>query len=190
VLGWDRRLESWIAGHRVGALDPVMRGITYSGVWGALWLALAVIAAVALRRWQVLLWVVVADLAAQLSTTVLQTLVGRSRPNVPTLVPEPHSHSFPSGHASSSFACAVVLASFAPRLRVWLYLLAAVIALSRLYVGVHYPLDVVAGAVWGVVVGLAVLRVRRAIERRRSSSGSRETPSGPSAPSGAPGRPS
>jgi undecaprenyl-diphosphatase len=190
VLGWDRRLESWIAGHRIGALDPVARGLTYSGVWGAVWLVLALVAAVGLRRWQALLWVAVADLAAQLSTTTLQALVGRSRPDVPTLVPEPHSHSFPSGHASSSFACAVVLASFVPGLRVWLYILAALIALSRVYVGVHYPLDVVAGAAWGVLLGLAVLRARGAIERRRSSSGSRGTPSDPSAPSGAPARPS
>jgi undecaprenyl-diphosphatase len=176
MLGWDRHLESWIAGHRVSVLDPVFRGLTYIGTWGAVWLAIAAVLAVAWRRWQVLLWVAVADLAAQLSTRLLQDAFQRSRPDVHTLVAKPHSHSFPSGHSSSSFACAVVLASYLPRWRVPLYLLAALIAFSRSYVGVHYPLDVVAGALWGVLLGKGALELARLTGRRRSSSGSRGTP--------------
>src|SRR5215469_4983309 len=143
MLGWDRHLESWIAGHRVSVLDPVFRWLTYIGTWGAVWLVLAAVIAALSRRWQVLLWVAVADLAAQLSATLLQALIHRDRPHVHTLVAAPHSHSFPSGHAVSSFACAVVLAAFAPRLRWPLYVLAALIAFSRAYVGVHFPLDVI-----------------------------------------------
>ena len=175
MLGWDRHLESWIAGHRVSALDPFFRGLTYIGTWGAVWLVIAAVLAVAWRRWQLLLWVAVADLAAQLSTTLIKDTVHRSRPDVHTLVAKPHSGSFPSGHAASSFACAVVLASYAPRWRVPLYLLAALIAFSRSYVGVHYPLDVLAGAFWGVLLGKAALRLARATGRRRNSSGSRGT---------------
>src|ERR1700758_5268188 len=140
MLGWDRHLESWIAGHRVSALDPVFRWLTYIGTWGAGWLVIALVLAVLRRRWQILLWVAVADLAAQLSTVAIKAVVPRDRPHVHTLVSEPHSHSFPSGPAASSFACAFVLASFAPRLRGPLYVLAASIAFSRVYVGVHFPL--------------------------------------------------
>jgi undecaprenyl-diphosphatase len=68
-----------------------------------------------------------------------------------------------------------VLASYAPRWRVSLYVLAALIAFSRNYVGVHYPLDVVAGALWGVLLGKGVLELARVTGRRRSSSGSRGT---------------
>jgi len=176
MLGWDRHLESWIAGHRVSVLDPVFRWLTYIGTWGAVWLVIAAMLALVWRRWQVLLWVAIADIAAQLSARLLQDAFQRSRPDVRTLVAKPHSHSFPSGHAASSFACAVVLASLVPRWRVPLYVLAASIAFSRSYVGVHYPLDVVAGALWGVLLGKATLGAVRLTGRRRSSSGSRGTP--------------
>jgi undecaprenyl-diphosphatase len=183
VLGWDRRLESWIAGHRVSALDPIFRWLTYIGVDGVVWLVLAAAVALVARRWQVLLWVAAADLIAQLSTDLFKLVIHRSRPRVPTLVAEPHSHSFPSGHAASSFACAVILAAFVPRARIAFYVLAALIAFSRAYVGVHYPLDVIVGAFWGVAIGVVLLEVaERVTGRSRSSSGSRETPSSRESP--------
>jgi undecaprenyl-diphosphatase len=179
MLGWDRRLESWLAGHRVSVLDPVLRWLTYIGTDGAVWLVLAAVAALVLRQYRVLLWVVVADLAAQLSTDLIKAAVPRARPRVHTLVAEPHSHSFPSGHAASSFACALVLAAYVPRLRWPLYALAGLIAFSRAYVGVHYPLDVVAGAAWGLVIGKATLELRAATGRwGRRSTGPGEKPSG------------
>jgi membrane-associated phospholipid phosphatase len=163
-----------VAGHRVGPLDPFFQGLTYAGVMGALWLVLAAVAAVAMRRWQVLAWVAAADLVAQVTTALLQASVGRHRPHVHTLVAAPHSGSFPSAHAASSFACAVVLASFVPRQRIPLLVLATLVAVSRVYVGVHYPLDIVAGAAWGVAIGAALLALRRRTTGRfRSSSGSR-----------------
>src|ERR1700760_2270677 len=120
MLGWDRRLETGVSGHSLG-------------VDGIVWLAIAAIVALVARRWQVLALVAVADLAAQLTTDLLKLAIHRHRPRVPTLVAEPHSHSFPSGHAASSFACAVVLAAYMPRGRVAFYVLAALIAFSRAY---------------------------------------------------------
>jgi undecaprenyl-diphosphatase len=166
MLGWDRHLESWIVGHRVSALDPVFRWLSYVGTWGLVWLVIAGVLALTRRRWQILLWVAVADLAAQLSTDAIKAVVRRDRPKVHTLVAEPHSHSFPSGHAASSFACAFVLASFFPRLRVPLYVLAALIAFSRAYVGVHFPLDIIGGALLGLLIGWATERLRSWSESR------------------------
>lgn len=166
MLRWDRHLESWIVDHRVGLLDPVFRWLSYAGTHGAIWLGLALLFALVLRRAAVLVWVLVAEIVADVSTTGLQALFGRARPDVPTLVARPHSHSFPSGHAATSFACATVLGALEPRLRVPAYVLAALIAFSRLYVGVHYPLDVLAGAVWGIAVGAAVLRLGPVIRAR------------------------
>jgi undecaprenyl-diphosphatase len=176
VLGWDRHLESWIADHRVSALDPVFRGLTYIGTWGAVWLVIAAVAAARSRRLAVLVWVAVADLVAQLTTALIKAVTHRDRPHVHALVGVPHTHSFPSGHAASSLACAVVLAAYLPRLQWPLYVLAALIAYSRLYVGVHFPLDVLAGALLGFLLGKATLALARATERRRSSSGSHGTP--------------
>ena len=115
-------------------------------------------------RPRIFVLVAVADLVASVAANLLQRLFERQRPDVARLVALPHSHSFPSGHASTSFACATVLALLEPRLRVPALVLAAAIAFSRLYVGVHYPTDVLAGAVLGTATGL----LTSAAARRRS----------------------
>lgn len=89
---------------------------------------------------------------------ILKNLVARTRPyeSMETLVPviaAPWDYSFPSGHAGSSFACAWVLLRRLPgKYGVPAVVLASLIALSRLYVGVHYPSDVIAGAVSGILI--------------------------------------
>ena len=93
----------------------------------------------------------------------LKALTNRDRPPLryaepKALVSVPHDGSFPSGHAATSFAAATILAFAFPRLWPLLFTLAAAIAFSRVYVGVHYPLDVVAGAVLGVLVAWGVWR--------------------------------
>ncbi len=170
-MGWDRHLEDWIVAQRWAPLDRPIELLTYAGTEGALWLVVGAALAWPRRDTRLFATVVAADLAADLSTRVLQVIVGRERPNEPLLVGHPHSHSFPSGHAATSFACATVLSSFAPRLRAPLFGLATLVALSRLYVGVHYPTDVAAGAAWGGAVGLAVVRGPRLRGLRRRGAG-------------------
>jgi undecaprenyl-diphosphatase len=122
------------------------------------------------RRASVFGAVLAADAAADLLAGLLKRVTGVERPalrfaDLHALVPVPHDGSFPSGHAATSFACATVLAWFAPRWAAAFFLLAAAIAYSRLYVAVHYPLDVVGGAVLGALVALAVLAVFRRFAR-------------------------
>jgi undecaprenyl-diphosphatase len=138
-------------------------------MYGAVWLALGVLLAVLHRRPSTAVWTLAAYLTATLSASGLQAVIPRERPHLPTLLPRPGSHSFPSGHATTSFACATLLAAVEPRLRVPLYALAGLIAFSRLEVGVHFPLDVVAGSALGFGLGAAVraLRRREAGHRRR-----------------------
>jgi undecaprenyl-diphosphatase len=88
-------------------------------------------------------------------------------PNVDLLVYENEIYSFPSGHTASSFAAAVVIGlSYKLNLKNRNYRLiypllafAAVIGFSRIYVGVHYPLDVIFGAVVGILSGLLILKM-------------------------------
>ncbi|MEO5367601.1 MAG: phosphatase PAP2 family protein [Magnetococcus sp. WYHC-3] len=77
--------------------------------------------------------------------------------------------SFPSGHAASAVAVALTLHLLLPWDRVFtrglLMVLAALVALSRVYVGVHFPLDVLAGAAWGALAALLAVRQAPALER-------------------------
>jgi undecaprenyl-diphosphatase len=158
VIGWDRHLERWQVAHRSGVLDPLFEGLTYAGTYAFVWLALAACCTLVLRRPQVLATTFVAAAAGELVADVLKAGIPRTRPHVATLVARPHTHSFPSGHATTSFAVATAIALLVPRLRVPAFVLAAAIAWSRVYVGVHYPLDVLAGAALGTVIGWAAVR--------------------------------
>jgi undecaprenyl-diphosphatase len=167
----DTGLQRWIVEHRVGLLDPLVEGLTYAGSFGLLWLGIAVVLSrFSWRRPWLVLRVAISILVAEMVSGLLKAAIERDRPPLANPDPEPlvrlpATHSFPSGHATVSFACATVLGLAIPRLRWPLLALAALVALSRVYVGVHYPLDVLAGGVLGVVLGFIVVRAGRLLRR-------------------------
>jgi undecaprenyl-diphosphatase len=121
------------------------------------WIVLALLLAASRRLPSVFLIVTGGVLTADMLALALKLAAGRDRPYIadPTqepLVGTPLDLSFPSGHAATSFAGATLLAWYVPRLALPLYALAALVAWSRVYVGVHYPIDILIGAVLGVVV--------------------------------------
>jgi undecaprenyl-diphosphatase len=131
---------------------------------------IAAVLAVLWRRPWLFFQVALADLAAQLISYGLRQAIGRERPPEVYAAPKPlvrvpHDGSFPSGHATASFACATMLAFYAPRAAPALFLLAAAIAWSRVYVGVHYPLDVLGGAVLGVLISIVLRWLLGALRR-------------------------
>jgi undecaprenyl-diphosphatase len=129
------------------------------------WIAIALVLALVWRRVAPFVLVLIAVAAADGIAGILKALVGEKRPHeTDPLVAVPHSHSFPSGHTATSFAAATVLSVLLPRASPFFVVLAAAIAYSRLYVSVHYPLDVVGGAVIGIATALLLL----AAVRRRS----------------------
>jgi undecaprenyl-diphosphatase len=167
VLSWDRHLERWVVGHRIGFLDRLFEALTYAGSYGAVWLAIAVAFTLLLRRPEIFVRALVADALAELSADALKAAIPRARPHLNPLVGVPHTHSFPSGHAATSFACATVIGAAVPRARLPLYVLAALVAWSRVYIGVHYPVDVLGGALVGVAAGAVVLGAFRKSRRSR-----------------------
>ncbi|MEK7543280.1 MAG: phosphatase PAP2 family protein [Patescibacteria group bacterium] len=96
---------------------------------------------------------------------ILKPLVARVRPTelMGAIIVGPASQDFsmPSGHATIAFAMAVVLSRKEPKWKWMFFTLAVLISLSRIYLGVHYPLDVVAGGVIGWLIGNVVNRLTR-----------------------------
>ena len=93
---------------------------------------------------------------------VIKPMVNRARPMDAGIEVQlrttPHSgKSFPSNHASNNFAAATILSIVYPEAKLLFLLIASVVALSRVYVGVHFPLDVFAGAIIGMIIALLVM---------------------------------
>ena len=107
-----------------------------------------------------------------LSEVLLKTTFGRIRPEevMGALIvgTKPDGYSFPSTHTLLAFAGAYVLSWKEPAWRWWLYILAGLIGLSRIYLGHHYPIDVVAGGIIGVSIGFCVVHLTAATIPKRS----------------------
>ena len=168
----DRHLERWIVTHRYGGLDPVFQGLSLIGSRGLIWILISLVLAAVWRRPNIFLWVTATALVADLIATGFKYVFGRDRPPLVDPFPKPLLHtpstpSFPSGHATMSFACAVVLSRAAPRFTIPFFVLAALVSFSRNYVGVHYPLDTLAGAVLGTAIGFGMQYLIGWLARRR-----------------------
>ena len=164
IQQFDEQALVWIARYvRCGLLDPFMKGYTQLGNTGMLFIVLGLI----LLLFRPTRKAGFSALCAMLIGLVvvnftIKPLVARERPwlvirDFVNLVPEKDPNSFPSGHTNAAFAFALAVCMSAPRrwMKVAAVCAAAVMGLSRLYVGVHFPSDVLAGALVGSLCGLA-----------------------------------
>lgn len=168
LLELDQLARAWVVGHRVSAFDPILLGFSLAGIGGFVWyLAGAALAATRQISWRAFGQLVLSlFLTWVLVERVMKPLIGRDRPflhgaPIPIIGYTPDGPSFPSGHAAVAFAAAFVLSRVAPRGRLVWWPLAVVIAYSRVYLGVHYPLDVACGAAAGVICAFVVMRLTR-----------------------------
>lgn len=115
MISADRHLERWIVAHRVGWLDWFFIGLSRIGTLGLVWIVIGAVLALLWRSPWLLAGVVAADAAADLLAALGKASVPRHRPFVPQLGARTSTHSFPSGHSATSFACATLLAAAAPR---------------------------------------------------------------------------
>ena len=161
---------------RCGALNPIMKLLSTLGNAGAFWIVLTLLLLCFRKTRRTGCYCAAAMLLTFLVVNcAVKPLVARTRPydvfsQLSILVAREKDFSFPSGHSANSFACAWALFRVAPRSwSVPALILAGLIALSRLYVGVHFPTDVLAGVAIGILLAEAAVRLLRWAAKRRST---------------------
>ena len=150
----------WIQTLHTPFLDKIMVFITRLGDVGIIWIVLSIVLLLIPKtRKSGAVMVVALVVDVLLCNIVLKNLVARTRPydvntGVHLLVAKLHDYSFPSGHTAASFTSVTAL-YLAGEKKLWKFalVLACLIAISRLYLYVHYPTDVLGGILFGVISG-------------------------------------
>lgn len=188
-MGWveaiDSRLFLWLNGQHAGWLDTVMVSITEMWPWIPIYILLAylVIKQYGKRSVWIFLAVGLVILCSdQLSAHVCKPLFHRLRPcfnpefegmvHLPKGLPGGR-YGFVSSHAANTFAVATFLTAALRKsyrsIGWWLFAWALISSYSRIYIGVHYPGDVLAGAVLGILVGLIIWKLTTLLFNKRQS---------------------
>jgi undecaprenyl-diphosphatase len=169
-LCFDRNILEWLHSHATPFLDSLMLAITTVGgeIGLVLLVAAVMLGLLAFRRFRDALFVFLAVGGAEAINLVLKAMFGRPRPSLWLSIAPETSFSYPSGHATGSvaLAAAVVVLLWRTRWRVHALLFGIVfsvlVSVSRLYLGVHYPSDVIAGGAaslaWVTVLALLLRR--------------------------------
>ena len=161
----EAQILLWIQQNlRADWLDPIVIAITTLGNAGILWILLSALF-LCVTKWRKMGFCTSAALIFDLFSVnvFIKNIVARPRPYVEieglfSIIGPQSDFSFPSGHTAASFAFAVAFLMLAPKkVSLPVLALAILISLSRLYVGVHYPTDILGGIVIGTLCGIAAV---------------------------------
>lgn len=175
---WEFDLLYWFQSIHNPVLDKIVIVITSLGNSGIFWILLTIAMLILCKDKRVAWTSALALLFSLLVINIcLKNVVCRARPcwidsSVPLLVHNPKDFSFPSGHSSASFASAVAIVQYARYRKqgIAAIVLAACIAVTRLYVFVHFPTDVLVGMALGILEALlAGWIVRKIYEKRQKN---------------------
>ncbi len=156
--------------------DFIFSAITFLGDEGYIWIGIGIILLFFPKHRKTGIAVLIGLIVFHIiCNTGLKNIIARPRPY--TLVPEflnsmpdihvPSSYSMPSGHTMSAFVCATILARNYAKMKYPLYTLAFLMGLSRIYLLVHYPTDVIVGAVLGILLGIAIDKAKDKILKQK-----------------------
>lgn len=162
LIAMEADILLWIQNNiRNDVLTPIFKFITTLGNAGVIWIVLSVGLLIPKKTRRVGVLALVSLLfSALIDNVILKNVVARTRPydvieGLTSLVGAQKDYSFPSGHTGSAFAAAgVMFRGLTKKFGIPILVFACLMGLSRLYVGVHYPSDVLGGALIGTGIAL------------------------------------
>ncbi|MDR1781385.1 MAG: phosphatase PAP2 family protein [Bacilli bacterium] len=165
----DIEVSLWFSEHHDKVLNIFFSLLSLLGEGMFIWIILLLIVLYNKKEWFYLKIIPFMCIGGWLIVDLLiKNLVRRERPYVQLNLEAigyliPHSYSFPSGHSFSSFLAATILTYLKPKYSILFYLLAFLIALSRVYCLVHFTSDVIVGAILGILWGLLTILIMKKV---------------------------
>lgn len=167
ILNLDEKVLLFIQEYmRMPILDEIMVFFTTLGDAGLLWIVLALAFLITKKyRKNGAMMTLALVFGLIITNVILKNAVARIRPyevieGLVAIVPHPHDWSFPSGHSTSSIAASFVMfRTFPKKVGVPALFVGILICFTRLYVGVHFPTDVICGIIIGLVCAIASMLV-------------------------------
>ena len=153
-------------------MDKIMVFITELGDVGIIWIAIAIMLLFIKRTRKCGILMLISILVgAVIGNVAIKNLIQRSRPcwidtNILLLIPNPTDYSFPSGHTLASFEAAIMIFLLNKKWGIPAIILATLISFSRMYLFVHFPTDILAGAILGTVISIGVYYGSKKIENK------------------------
>ena len=158
-MNWEVEFLLFLQEHvRCGFLTVIMKLFTYMANYGILWIALCLTLLINKKTRKLgIICSVALVLNYMTCNVIIKSIVGRTRP-FEAIEELTLDTSFPSGHTSSAFTLACAITCYLSRQRKWvgaiLIFVASMIGISRMYLGVHYPTDVLVGMLLGIATGV------------------------------------
>ena len=165
MIDFELAILNALQGLHFPALDFVMKCVTHLGDWGWFFILITLLM-LCFKKTRIYGAVCATALVFDVLAVniIIKPLAARIRPydinpDVLLLIAREIDFSFPSGHTAVACAFAMSIGAYSPKYRLWAFILAALIAFSRLYLYMHFPTDVLAGAAIGTLCGYIALRI-------------------------------